>query len=101
MTIRFGVSPIAWSNDDLPELGGDTPLDICLGEAHATGYAGIELGNKFPRDAVALSSVLAQHGLALVSGWYNGGLLERSIDDEWAALAMHRELLAAMGCTVL
>jgi hypothetical protein len=27
MTIRFGVSPIAWINDDMPELGGDTPLE--------------------------------------------------------------------------
>lgn len=26
MPIRPGVAPIAWSNDDLPEPGGDTPL---------------------------------------------------------------------------
>ena len=26
MAVRLGVAPIAWSNDDLPELGGDTPL---------------------------------------------------------------------------
>ena len=27
MTIRFGVSPIAWINDDMPELGGDTSVE--------------------------------------------------------------------------
>jgi inosose dehydratase len=27
VSIRFGVSPIAWINDDMPELGGDTPLE--------------------------------------------------------------------------
>ena len=27
MSIRFGVSPIAWANDDMPELGGDTLPD--------------------------------------------------------------------------
>ena len=32
MTIRFGVSPIAWANDDMPELGGDTPVEAILAE---------------------------------------------------------------------
>ena len=32
---------IGWSNDDFPELGGDTPLDSCLAEARAAGYEGI------------------------------------------------------------
>ena len=24
LTVRLGVAPIAWSNDDLPQLGGET-----------------------------------------------------------------------------
>ncbi|MCF8981648.1 myo-inosose-2 dehydratase, partial [Pseudomonas syringae] len=24
--IRIGINPISWSNDDLPALGGETPL---------------------------------------------------------------------------
>ena len=35
MPVRLGISPIGWSNDDLPELGGDIPLDSCLAEARA------------------------------------------------------------------
>lgn len=101
MTIRFATNPIAWSNDDMPELGGATPLETCLAEARAAGYAGIELGNKFPREASALRPVLDRHGLALVSGWYSARLLERSIEAELAALEPHAALLQAMGCTVL
>jgi hypothetical protein len=78
MTLRFGTNPIAWSNDDMPALGGATPLETCLSEARAAGYAGIELGNKFPREASVLRPILARHGLALVSGWWSGRLLERS-----------------------
>ena len=34
MSIKIGVSPIAWSNDDFPELGGETTLwNECLKEA--------------------------------------------------------------------
>jgi inosose dehydratase len=101
MAVRLGVSPIAWSNDDLPELGGDTPLESCLAEAREAGFTGIELGNKFPRDARTLRPILEHHGLALVSGWYSGRLLDRSVDGEWAAMAPHRDLLAAMGCAVV
>ena len=33
MKIKLGIAPIAWSNDDMPELGGDTPIEQCLEEA--------------------------------------------------------------------
>jgi inosose dehydratase len=101
MAVRLGVSPIGWSNDDLPELGGDTPLETCLAEVLEAGFAGIELGNKFPRDAATLRPLLERHGLALISGWYSGRLLDRSVEAEMAAMAAHRDLLAAMGCAVL
>ena len=29
MSIRIGINPITWTNDDVPELGGDTPLEVC------------------------------------------------------------------------
>src|SRR5580704_1018083 len=101
MAVRLGVSPIAWSNDDLPELGGDTSLETCLTEAREAGFAGIELGNKFSRDANTLRPILKRHGLALISGWYSGRLLDRSVADETAAIIPHACLLQAMGCKVL
>ena len=101
MTLRIGINPIGWSNDDLPELGGDIPLEQCLREAKAAGYAGMELGHKFPRDAAVLRPILAAHDLALVSGWYSTFLLTRDADAEFAAAGAHRRLLRDMGCTVL
>ena len=101
MAIRIGINPITWSNDDLPELGGDIALDTCLDEARQAGYAGIELGRKFPRRAAALRPLLARHGLALISGWFSGGLLVRSLAEEIEAVAAHLDLLAAMGCGVM
>ena len=54
MTIRIGANPIGWSNDDMRELGGETPLEICLAEAKQVGFEGMELGHKFPREPQAL-----------------------------------------------
>ena len=101
MSVRLGISPIGWSNDDLPELGGDIPLDTCLAEAREAGFEGIELGHKFPRDPALLQSLLGDHELHLVSGWYSGRLLERSVAEELVAIEPHRAVLAAMGSAVL
>jgi inosose dehydratase len=101
MSIRFGINPLTWTNDDMPELGGDTPLEVCLREAKEAGYEGIELGNKFPREAKALRDALDQVELKLVSGWYSGALLQRSVKEELAAMRAHQQLLAALGSQVL
>lgn len=101
MTVRIGINPITWSNDDLPWLGGDTPLDICLAETRAAGYAGTELGGKFPRESRALRAALATYDLDLVSGWYDGRILEREVDEEWDAVLPHLALLRDQGCEIV
>ena len=99
--VRIGVNPISWTNDDLPWLGGETPLEVALSEGKAIGYEGFELGNKFPRESSALRTVLARHGLALISGWYSGELARRSVEEEIAAVGPHLKLLADNGATVM
>lgn len=101
MSIRYGVNPIGWSNDDLRELGGKTPLETCLKEAKQAGYDGIELGHKFPREAKALRTALEPHGLALVSGWYSSELLLRDAKEELKHLRAHLDLLKALGSNIL
>ena len=101
MRVRLGTNPIAWSNDDMPELGGATPLETCLREAAEAGFTGIELGNKFPRAPGLLRAVLAEHDLALVSGWYGAELRKRSVAAELEAMRPHLDLLKALGCQVM
>ena len=100
MSVRFGVSPIAWVNDDMPELGGETPLETILADARDIGFVGIELGGKFPKDAAVLKPLLDSYGLDLIGGWYSGELLARDVDAEIAAAQSHLALLKAMGATV-
>ena len=79
MTVRLGINPITWTNDDVPELGGDTPLEVCLSETQQAGYQGTELGGKFPRQSAVLGPILDSYGLDLVSGWYDGRICEREV----------------------
>ncbi len=82
MKARMGIAPIAWSNDDLPELGGDTSLETCLSEARKAGFSGIETGGKFPPTSGELGSILEQHSLTLCGGWYSGTVLENDLSAE-------------------
>jgi inosose dehydratase len=100
MAIRLGANPIGWSNDDLQEIGGETPLETCLAEAKEAGFEGMELGNKFPRQAQALKSALAPFGLSCIGGWHSIELLNRSAKDEFDLAQPHRDLLKAMGTSV-
>ena len=97
MIVRLGINPITWTNDDMPELGGDIPLETCLAETQLAGYAGIELGGKFPRDPALLHPLLERHALRLVSGWYSAHLARRSVAEEAKNVDAHLRLLEAMG----
>ena len=82
MSVKLGIAPIAWSNDDMPELGGETSLEQCLDEASQAGFIGIESGGKFPKTSEELLPKLDNYNLNLCSGWYGGNLRQNSTDEE-------------------
>jgi inosose dehydratase len=97
MSVRIGINPITWTNDDVPELGGDMPLETCLAETRQAGYLGTELGGKFPRDSAVLGPILAAHDLQLVGGWWDGRICEREVEAEFDALLPHLTLHRDLG----
>ncbi len=100
MKIKLGIAPIAWSNDDMPELGGDTPIEKCLDDAKKSGFTGIELGGKFPRNPGITKFLLEKFELKMPGGWYGALLRNRSAKDEWLALQDHLNLLKLVSADV-
>ena len=43
MSVRIGINPLTWTNDDLPELGDENSLESARARRVA-GYEGVELG---------------------------------------------------------
>ena len=82
MSVKLGIAPIAWSNDDMRELGGDTPLEQCLYEASLAGFQGIESGGKFPKTSQELIPILSKYNLNLCSGWYGANLRKNTFKEE-------------------
>ena len=96
MSIRLGIAPIAWSNDDMPELGGSTPLEQCLKEASLAGFTGVEYGGKFAMSSNELIPKLNKENLKLCSGWYGAQLLKRSPKEEFKL--MQKQLRLFQDC---
>ncbi|ENA36071.1 MULTISPECIES: myo-inosose-2 dehydratase [Pseudomonas] len=99
--VKIGINPISWSNDDLPSLGGETPLSTALREGKEIGYQGFELNGKFPKTPEGVRDVLGEYGLELVSGWYSSLMAHRSAEDEIKGIAEHCRLLAENNAKVL
>ena len=92
MSIKLGVAPIAWSNDDMPELGGKTSLEQCLSEASRAGFTGIESGGKFPKNSNELIPKLEKEKLELCSGWYGAQLLKNTAKEEFSLMSEQLKL---------
>jgi inosose dehydratase len=103
MRAKLGIAPIAWSNDDLPELGGDTSLQTCLRESREAGFSGVETGGKFPKTAAELGPELETFGLQLASGWYSGTVLDApdNLAEEKDKVASQLELFRTLGAACL
>jgi inosose dehydratase len=99
--VRLGIAPIGWSNDDLPELGGEITLEQCLREARESGYAGVEKGGKFPMDPKVLGPILADHGLKLAGGWFSGELRHGTVEREKRRIAQQLHLFRELGAPVI
>ncbi len=97
--VRLGAQPINWCNDDMNDLGDEYSFEMILDEMAEAGYAGTEVGRKYPRDPVVLREALKGRGLVLTSGWCDVLWLDERLSGEYfARFQKHVELLEAMGC---
>ncbi|NRB04317.1 MAG: myo-inosose-2 dehydratase [Rhodobacteraceae bacterium] len=96
MTIKIGISPISWQNDDLPDLTADYTMDQALKEAREIGYLGAERGRRMPEGTEELRTYLAGFDIALCGGWCSGNLLVNDLETEKASVRQQVEQFAAL-----
>jgi inosose dehydratase len=96
MSVQIGISPIAWQNDDLPDLTADYTMEQALQEARAIGYAGVERGQRMPADTEGLRRYLEANELVLCGGWCSGNLLVNDVAAEIASIRQQVEQFVAL-----
>lgn len=95
--IELGIAPIGWTNDDMPQLGGDIPFEQCIREMALAGFTGTEVGGKFPADPAALKKALDSRGLRIASQWFGSFLCGTPYAENEAAFVERLDFLSALG----
>lgn len=62
-SIKLGIAPIGWRNDDIPEIGKENTYKQILSDAALTGFSGTEVGGCYPQDPAELNKELMLRGL--------------------------------------
>jgi inosose dehydratase len=96
MKAKLGMSPIAWWNDDLPELSDDVSLEECLRQSRSAGFTGMEKGRRFPDDPDIMLPILKAADVTLCGGWFSGTLVDEDLAANKDRIAPMIELFKAV-----
>ena len=99
--VKLGIAPIGWTNDDLPDLGGENTFEQCISEMALAGYAGCEIGNKYPKDPAVLKPYLDIRGLTICNAWFSSLFTSQPYEVTEQAFIAHRDRLHALGAKVI
>lgn len=95
--IKLGIAPIAWTNDDMPDLGSENTFEQCVSEMALAGFEGCEVGNKYPKDTTVLKKALDMRGLQIANQWFSSFVLTEPMEKVEKDFIAQCEFLKAMG----
>ena len=100
-SVKLGIAPIGWTNDDMPELGKEITFEQCVSEMALAGFSGTEIGNKYPRDPLVLKRALSIRNIEIVSAWFSSYLTTKPFVTTEESFIEHRDFLYEMGAKVI
>lgn len=87
-TILWGIAPIGWRNDDLPEIGAENTLSTVLSDIVVAGFQGTEVGGFFPEPKV-LNKELKLRNLKIAGQWFSSFIIRDGIEHVSEAFHKH------------
>lgn len=99
--VKLGIAPIAWTNDDMPDLGSENTFEQCVSEMALAGFTGCEVGNKYPRDTAVLKKALELRGMQICNAWFSSFLTTKPYEEVEKDFIEHITFLKEMGAKVV
>lgn len=99
--VKLGIAPIAWTNDDMPDLGAENTFEQCVSEMALAGFTGCEVGNKYPRDTAVLKKALELRGMQICNAWFSSFLTTKTYEEVEKDFIEHITFLKEMGAKVV
>lgn len=100
-TVKIGIAPIGWTNDDMPELGQEITFEQCVSEMALAGFTGTEVGNKYPKNTSVLKKALQLRNMEIASAWFSSFLTIKPFEETKIEFMKHRDFLFEMGAKVI
>lgn len=100
--VKLGIAPIAWTNDDMPDLGAENTFQQCISEMALAGFTGCEVGNKYPKDDLpALKKALSLRNMQICNAWFSTFLTTKPYEETEKGFIEHITFLKEMGAKVV
>ncbi len=99
--VKLGIAPIAWTNDDMPDLGAENTFEQCISEMALAGFTGCEVGNKYPKDTAVLKKALDLRGMQICNAWFSTFLTTKPYEETEKEFIEHITFLKEMGAKVV
>ena len=99
--VKLGIAPIAWTNDDMPDLGKENTFEQCVSEMALAGFTGSEVGNKYPKDPEVLKKALELRGVEICNQWFSSFLITKPFEEVEKEFRAQLTFLKAMGAKVI
>ena len=99
--VRLGIAPIAWTNDDMPDLGKENTFEQCVSEMALAGFTGSEVGGKYPTDTAVLKKALDLRNLSICNQWFSSFLISKPYEETEKEFIKATDFLKEMGAKVI
>ena len=99
--VKLGIAPIAWTNDDMPDLGSENTFEQCISEMALAGFTGSEVGNKYPKDPEILKHALELRGMEICNQWFSSFLLTKPFKEVEKECRAQLAFLKEMGAKII
>ena len=99
--VSLGIAPIAWTNDDMPDLGKENTFEQCVSEMALAGFTGSEVGGKYPADIAVLKKALDLRGIRICNQWFSSFLISKPYEDTEKEFIKATDFLREMGAKVI
>lgn len=97
--IIWGIAPIGWRNDDIPEIGKENTLSHLLSDIVVAGFQGTEVGGFFP-EASVLNKELKLRNLRVAGQWFSSFIIRDGIKQAAAEFHKHCAYLQEVNADV-
>lgn len=99
--VKLGIAPIAWTNDDMPDLGAENTFEQTISEMALAGFSGCEIGTKYPKEKEILKQKLDIRGLQVCNAWFSSFLVSKPLEENLDEFIKHRDKLHFLGAKII